>query len=356
MRTFTCNLLPSRVLFGSGMRNHLADELQTLGLQRVLVLSTPGRHTLARSIASNLGVRSAGIYAQAAMHAPVAITEAALRSVAALRIDGLVAVGGGSAIGLGKAIAARNSLPQLVLPTTYAGSEMTPIFGETKDGVKATRADPKVQPRVVVYDVDLTLTLSAKTSAASGMNAIAHAVEALYARDHNPVTSLLASEGIRVMARALPGITGQQGEGAARFDALYGAWLCGICLGSVGMALHHKLCHALGGAFDLPHAETHAIVLPHVLAYNWPCIPEAIDELQAILGDDPALALFELAGRAGVPRALNLLGMPEAGIDLVATRTLENPYWNPRPLEYAGLRSLLQRAWAGEPPASASRE
>jgi alcohol dehydrogenase class IV len=231
---------------------------------------------------------------------------------------------------------------------------MTPILGETKDGVKATRSDPKIQPRVVIYDVDLTLTFPARRSGASGLNAMAHAVEALYARDRNPVISLLAREGIRVLSHALPRIGGEQGDQTARCDALYGAWLCGICLGAGGMALHHKLCHALGGAFDVPHAETHAIVLPHALAYNSPGIPEAMTELQAILGDDPALALFEIAGRTGVPRALKSLGMPEEGIELVARRALENPYWNPRPVEYAGLRSLLERAWAGEPPSPGS--
>jgi len=350
MRTFTCNLLPSRVIFGSGTRSHIPDELQTLGLQRVLVLSTPGQDALARLIAASIGVRAAGIHAKAAMHTPIAITEAALQLVATLRIDGLVAIGGGSAIGLAKAIAVRTNLPQVVLPTTYAGSEMTPILGETKDGVKATRSDPKIQPRVVIYDVDLTLTLSAERSGASGMNAMAHAVEALYARDRNPLISLLAREGIRVLSRALPRIGDEQENRAARSDALYGAWLCGICLGAGGMALHHKLCHTLGGAFDLPHAETHAIVLPHVLAYNSPSIPETMTELHPILGDDPALALFEIAGRTGVTRALKTLGMPEEGIERVARRALENPYWNPRAIEYAGLRALLERAWTGEPP------
>ena len=202
--------------------------------------------------------------------------------------------------GLGKAIALRTDLPQIVLPTTYAGSEMTPILGETKDGVKTTQRTPKVLPEVVIYDVDLTLGLPPAIAATSGMNAMAHAVEALYAKDRNPVISLMAEEGIRSLARALPGIAEDPQDREARSDALYGAWLCGTCLGAVGMALHHKLCHVLGGAFDLPHAETHTIVLPHAVAYNASAAPDAMDRVARALGaETPHKACSTLAGRLG---------------------------------------------------------
>ncbi len=181
-----------------------------------------------------------------------------------------------------------------MLPTTYAGSEMTPILGETRDGVKRTLRDAKVLPEIVIYDVDLTLGLPVHISATSGMNAIAHAVEALYARDRNPLVSLMAEEGIAALARALPRITRNRGDREARSGALYGAWLCGVCLGTVGMALHHKLCHALGGSFGLPHAETHAIVLPHATAYNASAAPAAMAR-RAGAGDRRC--------RAGPPRS-----------------------------------------------------
>ncbi|MEN3351086.1 MAG: maleylacetate reductase, partial [Bradyrhizobium sp.] len=198
---------------------------------------------------------------------------------------------------------------------------------------------------------DLTLTLPAGLAATSGINAIAHAVEALYARDTNPVISLMAEEGIRALAGALPAIAAKPDDRAARSDALYGAWLCGVCLGAVGMALHHKLCHTVGALFDLPHAETHAVLLPHTIAYNAPAAPEAIGRAARALGaPDAADGLFDLSARLGAPRALAEIGMPEDGIARAAELATKNPYWNPRPIEADGIRALLTRAWSGARP------
>ncbi|WP_192257917.1 maleylacetate reductase [Mesorhizobium silamurunense] len=353
MEPFVYNGQPARVIFGSGTIRQLPEELDRLGLKRVAVLATPPREPEARRLAERLGDRAAGVYAGATMHTPVEVTEDALRVVLDLKADGLVAVGGGSTTGLAKAIALRTDLPQVVVPTTYAGSEMTPILGETRDGVKITQSSPKVLPEVVIYDIDLTLSLPAAMSGASGLNAIAHAVEALYARERNPVISLMATEAIGALATALPTIAIDPANREARGKALYGAWLCGICLGSVGMALHHKLCHTLGGSFDLPHAETHAIVLPHALAYNAPAVPDVMRRLRDVLGtNDPAMELYDLAGRVGARRALADIGMPESGIELATDRALSNPYWNPRPLERDPLRGLIARAHAGERPRS----
>jgi alcohol dehydrogenase class IV len=287
------------------------------------------------------------------MHTPVEVTERALEQVKAIGADGVVAVGGGSTTGLAKAIALRTDLPQIVAPTTYAGSEMTPILGETQDGVKTTRSSPKILPEVVIYDVDLTLSLPIALSITSGMNAIAHGVEALYARERNPVISLLAEEGIAAVSRALPGIKAGPAGKQARSDALYGAWLCGICLGSVGMALHHKLCHTLGGSFDLPHAETHTAVLPHAVRYNAMAAPEAMARIARALDvTDAAQGLFDLAAGLGATMALRDLGMPEAGIDRATDLALTNPYWNPQPLERNALRDLITAVWAGQRPAA----
>jgi maleylacetate reductase len=350
MRSFVYNAHPGRVIFGAGtVITALPGEVQRLGCERLLILSTPGHEALARAIAERLGGET-HVFAGARMHTPVAVTGQALAVVAQVHADGLLAVGGGSTIGLGKAIALRTDLPQIVVPTTYAGSEMTPILGQTEDGIKATLNSPQVLPEVVIYDADLTMTLPAGLSTASGMNAIAHAVEALYARDRNPLVSLMALEGIAALVSALPRIAVDPGDRRARADALYGAWLCGTCLGAVGMALHHKLCHTLGGTFDLPHAATHTIVLPHALAYNAPAMPDVMTQLRAVLGEDPALALYEFAGALGAPRALKDLGMPAQGIDEVARRALANPYWNPRPLEFEPIQSLITRAWAGQTP------
>lgn len=348
MDDFTYNMNPGRVVFGSGTIERLPEELERLGLRHVLVITAP--HRVADAIGA-IGDRAITIFTKAAMHTPANVTDQAMALVRAHDIDGVVAIGGGSAIGLGKAIALRTDLPQIVVPTTYAGSEMTPILGETKDGTKVTQSHPHVLPEVVIYDVDLTLTLPPSYSAASGLNAMAHAVEALYARDNNPVISLIAIEAITTLARALPAIMADPLDKQARAAALYGAWLCGTCLGTVGMAMHHKLCHTLGGAFNLPHAETHAVMLPHALAYTLPATPDVARRLSLALGtDDPARALYDLAGRLGAPRSLAQLGMAKAAIEAAADRALTNPYWNPRPLEHRGVRALIGRAWAGEPP------
>jgi alcohol dehydrogenase class IV len=288
------------------------------------------------------------------MHTPVEVTEDALALVQQAGIDCLVALGGGSTIGLAKAIALRTDLPQIAIPTTYAGSEMTPILGETRDGLKTTQKTMKVLPETVIYDVDLTMSLPAGLSGTSGINAMAHSVEALYAEDANPIISVLAEQSIAALGRALPRIAAEPKHREARSDAQYGAFLAGACLGSVGMALHHKLCHTLGGTFDLPHSETHTVVLPHALAYNAPAVPRAVEVVSRALGvTDAPRGIFELAGGVGAPRSLKELGMPESGIDRATDIALAKPYWNPRPLERDGIRALIARAWAGEEPLSA---
>jgi alcohol dehydrogenase class IV len=350
--TFIYRANPARVVFGAGTIGRVPSELDLLGVRRALVLTTPAQEADGKALVRRLGEQAAGLFAGAAMHTPVTVTEAALRAVSDVGADGLVALGGGSTTGLGKALAIRTGLKHLAVPTTYAGSEMTPILGETEGGVKRTRSDPGILPDTVIYDVELTLGLPPAMSATSGLNAIAHAVEALYARDRNPIISLMAVEAIAKLRQALPLIVEDPGDREARGDALYGAWLCGTCLGSVGMALHHKLCHTLGGSFNLPHAETHSVVLPHALAFNLAAAPEAAERLRAVLGENPAARLQALAREIGAPTSLAELGMPESGLERAADLAMANPYWNPRPLDRDAIRALLGRAWSGEPVAA----
>ncbi len=348
---FTYTAWPARILFGTGRAVELGAELDALGCGAALVLSTPEQQSLATALAVPLGTRVAASFPGAAMHTPVAVTESALALLQQACCDALLAIGGGSTIGLGKALALRTGLPLLAVPTTYAGSEATPILGQTEEGRKTTIRSPDVLPKVVIYDPELTLSLPPALSATSGLNAIAHAVEALYARDANPVVSLMAEEGIRALTATLPRIVAAPHDGLARAGALYGAWLCGTCLGAVGMALHHKFCHVLGGSFDLPHAETHAVVLPHVAAYNAPAAPEELGRVARALGAAEAgTALWELTGRLGAPRALRDLGMPEDGIARAVALVLEGAYPNPRRPDAASLTGLLRRAWQGVPP------
>ncbi|WP_119166125.1 maleylacetate reductase [Algihabitans albus] len=351
MEAFIYNGLPARVIFGAGTVAALPAEVERLGIGRALVLTTPPQADQGRHLVERLGKRVAGLFSGAAMHTPVEVTDAALNLYRSTGADGVVAIGGGSTIGLGKAIALRTGAPQVVLPTSYAGSEMTPIIGQTEGGQKTTQKTMKVLPETVIYDVEHTLTLPATMTVTSGLNAIAHAVEALYAEEANPVLSLMAEEGIAKLFTALPRIASAPHSVAARSDALYGAWLCALCLGSGGVALHHKLCHVLGGSFDLPHAETHTIVLPHALAYNAPEIAEPMTRLRRATGSEtPAAAFYDLARAGGAPVALRDIGMPEDGIDRAVASALRAPYFNPRPLEAEGLTGLLKAAWAGNRP------
>jgi maleylacetate reductase len=351
MQDFVYQSAPMRVVFGTGTQRQLPDELSRLGITRALVLATPRQKELIANIREMIGERFAGVFTGAVMHTPVEVTERAMETVREVRADCIVAIGGGSTTGLGKAIALRTDLPQIVLPTSYAGSEMTPVVGQTSGGIKTTQSSPKILPEIVIYDVDLTMTMPAGLSATSGINAIAHAVEALYARDRNPVISLMAQESIRMLAYALPRICARLDDRTARTDALYGAWLSGICLGAVGMALHHKLCHTLGGSFNLPHAETHTVILPHALAYNAPAAPEAMTCIAAALGaPDAALGLHDLARKLAAPASLREIGMPESGIDQAADLAVKNPYWNPRTIERDAIRELIARAWRGDAP------
>jgi maleylacetate reductase len=352
MKPFVYNGQPGRVVFGAGALSQLGKEIETLGARRALVLSTPEQRASAERIADMLGARAAGVFDRAVMHVPIETAREAREVARKLDADCAVAVGGGSTTGLGKAIALESGLPILAIPTTYAGSEMTPIFGITEAGLKKTGKDPKVLPRTVIYDPELTLTLPVGLSVTSGINAIAHAAEGLYSVDGNPIMDLMAEDGIRSLGLALPAIKANPNDIEARGQALYGAWLCGVVLGNVGMALHHKLCHTLGGSFNLPHAETHTIVLPHALAYNAAAAPQAMQRItRALGGTSAAQAVYDLAKANGAPVALKDIGLKQPDVDKACDIAMQNQYPNPRPLERGAIRQLLQDAFEGVRPA-----
>ena len=345
---------PARVVFRPGASvTATPGEAARLGLHRVLVVCGSRGVEAARSVADALGDSCVGLHDGARMHVPVEVADRAVEVARAAGADGCVAVGGGSAIGLGKAIALRTGLPLIAVPSTYSGSEMTSVWGLTEQGVKRTGRDPRVQPRCVVYDPDLTLGLPVPLSVTSGVNALAHAVESLYAPDASPLVSLMAEEGVRSMAGALPELAAAPADREARGRALYGAWLCGACLGATTMGLHHKLCHVLGGTFGLPHAETHTVVLPYALAYNAAAAPRAIAVLSRALGaDDVPRALRELAGGLGAPRTLAELGLKEADLTPAATQAAAESYPNPREVTANGVLGLLTAAFEGWEPRS----
>jgi maleylacetate reductase len=343
-----------RVVFGEGSLAKLPSELERLGVERALVLATPEQESDALRIGADLGARCAGVHARARMHVPRECVRDALDEARRRGADCALAFGGGSTTGLAKALALELDLCIVAVPTTYAGSEMTPIHGITEDGVKRTGRAARVLPRTVIYDPLLTLGLPVERSVTSAFNALAHAVEGLYAEERSPLTDRLAVEGIRSLARALPHVAARPDDVGARSRCLYGAWLCGVVLGTVGMALHHKLCHTLGGSFDLPHAETHTVVLPHVMAYNAGAAPGAARHVaRALRGADAAAGLHDLAARLGAPLALRTLGLEERDLERAADLATQAPYYNPRPVERRAIRALLDDAYHGRRPAEA---
>ena len=345
------NISGQRVLFGAGIRHELTSEIERLGCSHALLLSTPQQSDSVLDLATSINGHVAGVYSRATMHTPVDVTEDALIHARDVSADCVIAVGGGSTTGLGKAIALRTDLPQIVVPTTYAGSEATPILGETENGVKTTLTDAKVLPEVILYDPELVTSLPAAMTVTSGLNAMAHAAEALYARDRNDETTDLALEGLRSFVEALPSVLANAADIEAREATQRGAYACGAVLGLVGMALHHKLCHTLGGSFDLPHADTHSIILPHAVHYNAEAVPELLAPISGLLGGaSPGQALWDFAQSLNAPMSLKALGVTEEDLDRATALALSKPYWNPREITEEGIRRLLQEAWAGERP------
>ena len=350
MNPFVYSGLPMRVVFGAGSVAELAKEVDRLGAKRALLLATPGRTAMVKSVADPLGIRVAGVFDRVVMHTPLELAEEARRLAASVQADCCVVVGGGSTIGFGKAIALTSALPLLAVPTTYSGSEMTTIWGISEGGAKKTGRDPKVLPKTVIYDPALTVDLPPHVSAASGMNAMAHCVEALYAHDGNPIVSMMAEEGIRALASALPRVMENPKDIDARSDALYGAWLAGCTISTTSIALHHKLCHVLGGSFNLPHAETHSIVLPHAVRYN-ESAAEAMRRIERALGKrDAAAAIYDLEKKLRLPLRLADIGMKEQDLERAARIAADAPYPNPRKVEYAPVLELLRHAYEGVRP------
>jgi maleylacetate reductase len=346
-----------RVVFGPGALAQVPDEVGGLGGTAVLLIAGTAQKAAADQVAAALGPRLAARIDEVVQHVPEEVAAGALRLARSVAADALVCIGGGSATGLAKAVALQARLPILAVPTTYAGSEMTPVWGITAGGRKTTGRDPGVRPRTVVYDPLLTLSLPPAFTAASGMNAAAHCVEALYAAGVGPVTALFAEQGLRTLATALPRCVQAPGDVDARGQALYGAWLAGLALGGAATGVHHKVCHVLGGSFGLPHAEVHAAVLPHAAAFNAEAAPAALARAAGALGaaDAPG-GLWDLASRTGAPTSLRRLGLRAEDVEAAAELVAAAPPANPRPVDAAGVAGLLRAAHDGRRPTSTGRQ
>jgi maleylacetate reductase len=353
LRAFTYEALPGRVVFGAGAsRDRLADEVGRLEAERVLLVATDQEEELAGELVSPLGERLAGRFTGVRPHVPVEVAERARDAAREARADCLLSVGGGSTTGTAKAVALETELPIVAVPTTYAGSEMTPVYGLTSMQRKRTGKSLKVLPKVVIYDPELTFSLPDFITGPSAMNAMAHCVEAFYAPGASPIASLMAEEGIRALASGIPAAVSRPEDLEGRTQTLYGAYLAGAAFAAAGGGIHHKICHVLGGAYDLPHAETHTVILPQAVAFNEAAIPEAMERVARALGaGEAASGLYDLVRRIGAPTALKDVGMKEKNLDEAVTLVLqEAPRDNPRPVDEAGIRALLEDAYAGRHP------
>ncbi|MCX4703798.1 maleylacetate reductase [Streptomyces sp. NBC_01373] len=341
-----------RVVFGSGTaREDVAAEVAGLGARRVLVIAAEDERALAEDICKDLPV--VATFGAVRPHVPAEVAQAVRAAAREHAADLLVSVGGGSTTGTAKAAALTTGLPILAVPTTYAGSEATPVWGLTEEGHKRTGVDPKVLPRIVVYDATLMLSLPTRLSVTSGLNALAHCVDAWWAPRHNPISSALAVEGVRSLASALPRIVADGQDVAARREILFGTYLGAVAFAGAGSGLHHKVCHVLGGAYDLEHAALHSVVLPHVVGLNLPAAPEAARHLAAALDErtDPFGALLALYAQLEPPRSLSELGLAEEELDRACDLVMAQiPDTNPRRVTPGEMRELLGRACRGDTP------
>ena len=353
MRPFLYEALPQRVVFGPGRRAEVAAEVDRLGGQRIFLINDAAAAGPGDELAHTLGGRVVVRWQEAIQHVPEDLAARARAAVSESAADVVVTVGGGSSTGLAKAIAASHGLPILAVPTTYAGSEQTSIYGVTGNRHKEVGKNPAVQPRTVVYDPELTLGLPTAVTGPSAFNALAHSVEALYAPGCNPVTSAIAMDGVRAIHQSLPTVMAEPGDLDARSELLYGAYLSGMALGATSAAFHHKICHVLGGAFNLVHADSHSVILPHAIAFLAPALPDEMARLAEALGvpgGDPGGALWDLAVASQVPTTLAALGLRRDDLAEAARRAVADIPSAPRPFDEADLLGLLERAFDGTRP------
>lgn len=353
---FVHDVPASRVVFGNGRISDVAAEVERLGCSRVMLVSGGFEAAYAENIADQLGEQVVARFTDVVMHVPVDVADRAVAVARGAGADVVVALGGGSSTGTAKAIAKETHLPIVAVPTTYAGSEMTSIWGLTDKARKTTGRDIAVLPKTVIYDPELTLSLPPDLSAASGMNALAHLVEGLYAPAVSPVLAVQAEEGVRALAASLPRVVADPDDLEARGEALYGAWLAGWILGTCGMGIHHKICHTLGGTYNLPHAPTHSAVITYATDFNAEAAPAAMAAIVRALraagrdAEDAAASIWDLAAEIGAPTSLGAIGFDAANIDEAVDIVVAGQPTNPRPVEPDGVRALLQAAHEGARP------
>lgn len=348
---FNLTLLPVNVRFGAGRRNEVAGLLKGLAATRPLLIGTPAARDRYADVWAATDSMSPAVFFEAEAHCPIDVVERCREQFRDSNADSVVAVGGGSTLGLGKILAAEEGARFVALPTTYSGSEMTPLFGRKIGDEKRVKRDAACRPHAVIYDPELTRDLPRDIVATSGMNSLAHVVEALYSQSASPFTDSIAADAMQALRVGLAGMVGDGRNSDAASQAMYGGFLGGMLVAACGIALHHQICHVIGGLYDLPHGATNAVVLPHAFAYNASAVPEACAMIHATFGGpDAATGLYEFARSIGAPKSLAELGMPESGIDPVVAGMLAHGGWNPRALHRDALTRMVTNAWHGTLP------
>ena len=349
---FNYSPVASRVVFGENAALlKLKDEVLALGGTRVLITCSKGMRGRISHVIERLGGMCVAVYAGAEPHCPERVAMAALDLFKEKKCDIVVAIGGGSTIGIGKAITLRTGAPLIVVVTTPCGSESTPIYGMLIGKVKKTGRDDKVIARTSIYDPLLTTSMSAHHTATIGMNSLAHCVEGLYGKETSPILDLYAVTGIKALISGLRGSLAEPEDLTARSQVLYGGMLSGYCLTLAGIAIHHKLCHVLGGHHGIPHGESNSVVLPYAVAYNESYAPDAMEKIMSAMGTTSAsVGIFDFATEMNVPKSLKELGMKETDLDIAAEETVKTTPYNPKPLDVKSVREMLQQAYEGLRP------
>ena len=340
-----------KVVFARGAVAHIKDEIEMLNKKRVLLISDESAAVIAKKISSVLSSLIVQSVDHVVMHVPDEFSAPIVASAQKNEIDLVISIGGGSATGLGKIVALDAGIDLMAVPTTYAGSEMTTIWGRTRNNQKVTGRDMAVLPKTTIYDPELTYSLPLSISVNSGMNAIAHAVEAMYAQDVTQIVSEAALEGIQVFSKGLRALHANINDLDARDELLRGSMQCGFSLSNATMGIHHKICHTLGGMFDLPHAPMHSAVLPWAVQYNLNFAQSQLSEVAAVLNTPRAdIGLWDLANEVGAQTSLKNIGYPLEKSEEVADVISRATFANPRPFEKQAVMDLLERAYTGIRP------
>lgn len=348
---FDFNPVPSRVVFGENSTLKLCDEVRLLGGSRALIACTKNMVSRMDHVIDGLGENCVGIFDGVEPHCPEHVAMAALQMFKDKKADVIVAVGGGSTIGVGKAITLRTGVPFIVVATTPCGSESTPIHGMLIGNKKKTGRDPKVIAKTSIYDPVLTTSMSAHHTATIGMNSLAHCVEALYANVKSPISDLMAINGIKALITGILGSVKNPNDLGYRAQVLYGGMLSGYCVTLAGIALHHKLCHVLGGHHGIPHGESNSVILPYAVAYNETAAPDAMAKIKDAMNTNSASGgIYDFATEIGVPKSLKELGMSEEDLDAAARETVKTTPYNPKPVDVKSVREMLQQAYEGSRP------